>query len=666
MFADLCTDTSGEIVAVTCDGLTCRSGARLWAFARPVLGIRIASVSGVVVCVGKGADSDTIQVCTSEDRVQIEIPEIAHGATAPSYPLAVVADGLDMWVYWVQVGGASWVGREVMRRDPITDVGPFPCPVPGGSSQGWWDFVGGQPVWADLWRVRKVGGIDYSAAMTRGMWTVGQAGRGILAYDEAGKKHYDLGATTSPYAPRLAVSAAGAARVVVPGDDVTVIDPITRPVWTGWPETPVIVPEFVPAGRAIGVSVFGDLGELPGEFCDAEKDDLRAADAAAKARGVLRVVYTDHAGFVVSVLQDGDAALVFGYPVDGTPLSTREMQIRADVAACRRRGKPTGICIGLYRQLRGDGTYALDEQDVIDHAAMCWRVAVETSCQFVWIFHRLRGPVTVDGAQVWDGIGAFSSFAEAERRILAATTDRAYFPQRAPADATPASVRIASYEPRLGTVPLTVTIETEAHGSAVARFELRTRAHGAQDWRVVSTHAADTKTVTLTLAQPGVVDIGLRGLDRSGKPIPGAETGALRYVTALALEPPAVPPLDKTALVTVDTPAWVTAFMRGHDSNAPSPRDVAHMCWRRIVWHWTAEESRAEASDGVAFIARGELRAVPYTYEATLEMADALASMREVAGGTWTPELIAMWMFELLVEGRRYDDLVVDAMTVTQ
>lgn len=110
---------------------------------------------------------------------------------------------------------------------------------------------------------------------------------------------------------------------------------------------------------------------------------------------------------------------------------------------------------------------------------------------------------------------------------------------------------------------------------------------------------------------------------------------------------PNVPDLDR--LVNLAMPAWAEAF-RASNGHEPSARDCAHILFRTLVEGAAPEVVPADPRPAV------------YAYEEFLDILEALQVVRsESTGGVAGVGLLAFWAFQLLVERKRYDEVLADA-----
>lgn len=122
------------------------------------------------------------------------------------------------------------------------------------------------------------------------------------------------------------------------------------------------------------------------------------------------------------------------------------------------------------------------------------------------------------------------------------------------------------------------------------------------------------------------------------------------------------PIVDLTAFVNTEIPQWETRW-QARNGTGPSPRECALAIWRRCcegMTHVTLLESVTDPGIDWPHVATP----APYTLDTFADIMDALATVRTDSGGQWWPGLMALWGWQLLIGGNRYDAVLHDARTV--
>lgn len=108
---------------------------------------------------------------------------------------------------------------------------------------------------------------------------------------------------------------------------------------------------------------------------------------------------------------------------------------------------------------------------------------------------------------------------------------------------------------------------------------------------------------------------------------------------------------DVAELVDRAIPAWIDRFT-AEQGHPPSPREVGEIAFRVLI--------EGSAPDVMATSARPSA----YTRDEVLDICEALAAVRQDAGGEMQLKFLALWCYQLLIEGKRYNDVVLDAAGV--
>lgn len=146
-------------------------------------------------------------------------------------------------------------------------------------------------------------------------------------------------------------------------------------------------------------------------------------------------------------------------------------------------------------------------------------------------------------------------------------------------------VTIASYSPERGPAPLRVraVAEREEGSGPIDRYVWLYRAQGTLAWTIAANNDVGDSDHTYTL-QAGLWEIALQARGPGGV----AQTQKRRIVNVSSgqVEPP--PPSTRPSyeeFVNVEAPAVAVAFKASRNRN-PSPNDLAHFAWRRLVEGW--------------------------------------------------------------------------------
>lgn len=147
-------------------------------------------------------------------------------------------------------------------------------------------------------------------------------------------------------------------------------------------------------------------------------------------------------------------------------------------------------------------------------------------------------------------------------------------------------VTIASYSPERGPAPLRVrAVAAREDGSGpIDRYIWLYRAQGQSAWRVAADNDAADEDHTYTF-QSGLWEIALQAKGSGGTV--QTQRQRLINVSGGTVDPP--PPSSTRPsyeeFVNVETPAVAVAFKASRNRN-PSPNDLAHFAWRRLIEGW--------------------------------------------------------------------------------
>jgi hypothetical protein len=163
------------------------------------------------------------------------------------------------------------------------------------------------------------------------------------------------------------------------------------------------------------------------------------------------------------------------------------------------------------------------------------------------------------------------------------------------------ALTIGSYEPQRGPAPLHVRAVAAVTAGRFATFIWRWRRLGDAAWQIAAANPASDPDHTFIFSDPGPYEISLRGEGPEGTD----ETVRQRIVTVEAAAPPPEP--ERPALPSYADFLWVEgpevdAAYLTRDRRPPSPADIRHTAWRRLIEGWTHEnilhDIRGEPLDG--------------------------------------------------------------------
>lgn len=196
--------------------------------------------------------------------------------------------------------------------------------------------------------------------------------------------------------------------------------------------------------------------------------------------------------------------------------------------------------------------------------------------------------------------------------------------------------------------PLATVLARQRFGADLARR------YGVHDVALFVWARGDGKDGIVSRAELGASFARLRNAAGSAAPAPTPvpapiPTPTPRPTPVPTPEPPMPPPPDLDALVNRAMPAWAQRFL-DEQGQPPSARDCAHILYRTLIEGGAPE---------VMVVAP---RPSPYTYEELLDMVEALHVVRlDSSGAAAGVGLLAFWTYQLLIEHKRYDDVVADA-----
>jgi hypothetical protein len=336
------------------------------------------------------------------------------------------------WVATVSISAWEWVRVELSTGREVVGLKGFP----DGDTGGMIGVQDGKPIWAYLpsgAAFERVGvrfPVEVQSGVLVGQWP----GVDWVALHEAGRPRALIRGQC--YEVQTVEGADGQIHVCTRRSDGAAF--LSGPPW---PE--IEMPEFRPAGRAIGVGAFFDSegptictpgsrfpfrsrAETPAVFATLGVDDVSPAVAMAKQTGLPLGCYCDGHGYdLAAVPHDAGArAWIYAYPGRRLEWADSLRKLRADIALVTAADLPFDLVCAAYCQAKGTFTYDLLEQQVIDALACCWNLAIDEGAGAVWLFARRRGDPLIDGFDFWPGL------AEAVRRMRAASEDWLAFPTR--------------------------------------------------------------------------------------------------------------------------------------------------------------------------------------------------------------------------------------------
>jgi hypothetical protein len=295
---------------------------------------------------------------------------------------------------------------------------PLPTPVP--TSQGWLD-VHDTLHWIDLERDNPALGLRLASAS--GGVIIGQdissradrlvgvnaAGDRFLVYDGLG------------FEPRIASDPDRTKWVAVFRQENSRFGIVTLPPFPPVTEAAVVVPSFAKAEHRMAVLVDSEHGGP--ECADAtwpvgpltvgilhtnDRGDLVKHAQMAREHGLPLYAYQDDSGYYspndVPVL--GGIAVIPTlqcYPLPGEQAGRYEARIERSLSDLTRAFGTVAVYEADYCQIRGDGTYALTEQEVLDSKAINWRLFLKYRVRVIWGFIHSRASGK-DGVVAWAGI----------------------------------------------------------------------------------------------------------------------------------------------------------------------------------------------------------------------------------------------------------------------